>query len=280
MAKKKIEKKVETPSASVSKIKLFFSSEITHFITGLFLFVFDILLIVSYLSFFFTGAADQSKIDNNSFYQLMSISNGIENWAGSIGAFLSDLFMNKSFGVSSVFIYYFIGALALRLMKAKQSNLYKHFAVSVAGLIWGSLFFGFFFVDNLNSQFLYLGGFHGYYMSQLLQANVGWIGGCLLIASSFLMVMILINADTIPFLRKLFSFSFFSKKEAPAPDALAADAVEETLSVAVAEDLEKDEDVNPAIEPKLIDPEPKIIDNNDWISQGEDDDFVMPAPED
>ncbi len=88
MAKKKIEKKVETPSASVSKIKSFFGSEITHFITGLFLFVFDILLLVSYLSFFFTGAADQSKIENKSFYELMSVSNGIEKGAGSIGAFL------------------------------------------------------------------------------------------------------------------------------------------------------------------------------------------------
>ena len=279
MAKKKIEKKVETPSTSVSKIKSFFGSEITHFITGLFLFVFDILLIVSYLSFFFTGAADQSKIENKSLYELISISNGIENWAGSTGAFLSDLFLNKTFGVASVFIFYFVGALALRLMNAKQSKLYKHFAISVAGLIWGSLFFGFFFVDNLSSQFLYLGGVHGYYMSQLLQANVGWIGGCLLIASSFLLVMILINADTIPFLRKLFSFSFFTKKEVVTPDALAADAVDETLTVAVEDDIvEEDEEVN--VEPVLVDPEPKIIENNDWISQGEDDDFVMPAPED
>lgn len=287
MAKKKIEKAPSEPSQTLSKVKSFFRSEVTHFVTGLFLFVFDILLIVSYLSFFFTGAADQSKIENKSVVELIGLSNGIENWAGSIGAFLSDLLMNKAFGVSSVFIFIYIGALALRLMNSKDARLYKTFALCVAGLVWGSLFFGFFFVNNLNSNFLYLGGYHGYYMSQLLQANVGWVGACLLIISTFLLAMILLNSNTILFLRQLFSFSFLKRKPKEESDNLAADSQDASL-IAVLEDEEADDVAAPDSEdPEKEDefePEeeqkPVIIENSDWISQGEDDDFVMPAPDD
>lgn len=278
MAKKKIENKSTESTPSISKIKSFFRSEITHFVTGLFLFVFDILLIVSYLSFFFTGAADQSKIENKSLVELISLSNGIENWAGSIGAFLSDLLMNKAFGISSVFIFVYVGALALRLMNSKDAKLYKTFALCVAGLVWGSLFFGFFFVNNLNSNFLYLGGYHGYYMSQFLQANVGWVGACLLIVSTFLLALILINSNTILFLRQIFSFSFLKRKpkEELVEDHLAASAAEETVVAAI----EEDEPPFAEEEPELIEEKPVVIENNDWISQGEDDDFVMAAPED
>ncbi|MFZ4457291.1 MAG: DNA translocase FtsK 4TM domain-containing protein [Bacteroidales bacterium] len=279
MAKKKIEKQTSESTPAISKIKFFFRSEITHFVTGLFLFVFDILLIVSYLSFFFTGTIDQSKIENKSFVELMSISNGIENWAGSIGAFLSDLLMNKSFGLSSVFIFYFVGVLAMRLMSAKQSKLYKHFAMSVAGLVWGSLFFGFFFVDNLNSQFLYFGGAHGYFMSKLLLANVGWVGGCLLIVSTFLLALIIINANTIPFLRNLFSFSFLKKKEKEETYNLAVNAVDEALSASFEEEIQE-EPLEEEPQPELVEEQPVVIENSDWISQGEDDDFVMPVPDD
>ncbi|MDD2797411.1 MAG: DNA translocase FtsK [Bacteroidales bacterium] len=282
MAKKKVEKKASTPSPTISKIKQFFGSEITHFITGLAFFVFDILLIVSYISFFYTGAIDQSKIDNKSLIDLMSVSNGIENWAGSIGAFLSDLFLNKSFGVSSIFIFYFLGVLSLRLMKATQSKLFKHFIISVSGLIWGSLFFGFFFVNSYISEFLYLGGVHGFYLSQLLQANVGWIGTCLLILGLFVLALIFINANTIPFLRKLFSLSFLAKKEKSEDELMAADNPEDSLAVEILDDAEHDTDLvdDDESEEDLTDDKPIVIENSDWISSGEEEDFVMPDPVD
>jgi S-DNA-T family DNA segregation ATPase FtsK/SpoIIIE len=163
-------------------------------------------------------------------------------------------------------------------MKAKQSNLLKHFSISVAGLIWGSLFFGFFFVNAYNSSFLYLGGVHGFYMGQLLQSNIGWIGTCLTIIVSFLLVLILINSATIPFLRSLFSLSFIPKREKKEVEAIAADVADDAVLIPLDETEElEDEDEIVEDEPEVIVP---IAADNDWISQGEEDDYVVPVPVD
>jgi len=272
MAKKKIEKKTEQPSQLIPKIKHIVSSEITHFICGLFLFLFNVLLLVSFISFFFTGDADQSKIDNQSLFSLIRVKNGIENWAGSVGAYLSDLFMNKLFGVSSLFITYFLVLLSLRLMKANQVRLAKQLAFSVVGLIWGSVFFGFFFVDAFDSSFVFLGGAHGYYMGQLLEANVGYIGTCLIILFTLILSLIFINADTIPFLRKLFALSFIPKKTTK--EEVAEDD-DQPFVVEPAPVVAKAREVEPVVVPVAQQDEP---DTEDWISQGEQDDFVVEAP--
>jgi len=279
MAKKKPEKKAVEPLLVIEKIKQIYNSEITHFVMGLLLFVFDVLLIVSFISFFYTGAADQSKLENKTLLELIGVKNGIENWAGSSGAFFSNLFMNRMFGVSSFFIVYFLGITSLNLMKAQQFRVFKHLAISAVGLIWGSLFFGFFFVDAMNSSFLYLGGSHGYYMSELLQANVGWIGTCLIILVTFILSLIVVNADTIPFLRNIFALSFIPKREkskVAAEEAAPQEAVftqpapqEKTVST-------------PVVQPPAFIPKPDLQDEEEvsenWISQGEVDDFVVEAP--
>ncbi|MDP4268684.1 MAG: DNA translocase FtsK [Bacteroidota bacterium] len=280
MAKKKPEKKAvaaQTPPL-IDKIKQLYNSEITHFVIGLLLFVFDVLLIVSFISFFYTGAADQSKLENKTLFELIKVKNGIENWAGSSGAFLSNFFLNRTFGVSSFFLVYFLALTSLNLMKAQQFRLFKHFAFSAVGLIWGSLFFGFFFVDTMDSSFLYLGGSHGFYMSELLQANVGWIGTCLIIVFTFLLALIVVNADTIPFLRKIFGLSFIPKREKKeAPQEAAAS--ESVFSQPVAE-----EKVAPVsvVQPPAFIPKPDLQDEDEvaepWISQGQVDDFVVEAP--
>lgn len=280
MAKKKTESKAVEPSLIIENIKQICSSEITHFVFGLLLFVFDVLLIVSFISFFYTGAADQSKLENKAFFELIKTKNGIENWAGSSGAFFSNFFMNRTFGISSFFVIYFIAILSLILMKAQQFRPLKHFAVSAVGLIWGSLFFGFFFVDAMDSSFLYLGGSHGYYMSELLQANVGWIGTCLIILFTFILALIVVNADTIPFLRKIFALSFIPKKD---NSKAAAEASVSTDSV-FTQPLPREEPVAApsVVQPPAFIPKPDLQDEEEvadsWISQGEVDDFVVEAP--
>lgn len=280
MAKKKPERKTVDLAQVIARIRQLLNNEITHFVIGLLFFVFDVLLIVSFISFFYTGAADQSKLENKTLFELIQVKNGIENWAGSSGAFFSNLFMNRMFGVSSFFIVYFLALLSLNLMKAQQVRLIKHFAISVVGLVWGSLFFGFFFVDALDSTFLYLGGVHGFYMSELLQANVGWIGTCLVILFSFVLALVFVNADTIPVLRKFFSLSFISKKkteEAPLQQAAKSDEIK----IPQPKQPEPEIDVPVVVPPPYIPtPEPVVEPDHvdSWISQGEADDLIIETP--
>ena len=118
MAKKNSTKQDNnTKPTRLSVIKNFFTSERTRFITGLILSVLTIYLALALISFFFTGAADQSKVENLGVMEMLSNHGSVENWTGVRGACISDLLMNRLFGVSSFMILYFIGSVGVVLMK-------------------------------------------------------------------------------------------------------------------------------------------------------------------
>ena len=78
-----------------ASLKAFFTNERTRFITGLILSFLTIYVGLSLISFFFTGAADQSKIENIPVSDLVANRGTVENWTGVRGAYLSDLLMNR-----------------------------------------------------------------------------------------------------------------------------------------------------------------------------------------
>ena len=203
MAKKKSPTNQESAVITPSKIKLFFTNEATLFVLGLILFMISIYAAISMLSFFFTGSVDQSKVEGFSLFHWGRIS-GIENWTGSRGAILSNILMNEWFGISTFFLLLFVAFLGLRMMKAKYVNLLKYFILFSVLMIWSSLaltfFFGVFFKDTA----VYIGGKHGFFLSDLLMDNFGFPGAFFIILIVFVVLMIFLNARTIPFFRKLF----------------------------------------------------------------------------
>ena len=60
-------------------IKGFFTHERTRFITGLVISILTIYVGLALLSFFFTGAADQSKVENVSVGELLANKGSVEN---------------------------------------------------------------------------------------------------------------------------------------------------------------------------------------------------------
>lgn len=231
MAKKRNSKKKSSANnqSLIGKTILFFKNERTQFVLGLLVLLFSVYLFFAFLSFFFTGDADQSKLDNVRFSELRQAQNGIENWTGVQGAYFANLFINKWFGVSSFAIFIFLIAVAFRLMKVRSFSLIKSFFYSAIILIWGSLFFGFFFTKD--DSFIYLGGAHGYYISELLNANIGIPGTFLLILALLLIFLIVTNKKTMELIRRLFStnigFSFRKSKEDDDYDEEDDDFVEE-----------------------------------------------------
>lgn len=203
-------KKTDTPAVATEpsffkRAAAFFKSEITHFAAGLTFVMIGIYFFLSFLSFFFTGEADQSRLENLSFGELSSIKNEITNWTGAIGAYLSNLLINDWMGVSAFAISFFLIAIGLRMMRVVQISFWRSLFYTFAVLIWGSIFFGFFFVSGYDDSFIYLGGLHGYYITLLLEANIGWFGTFGLILLTFLLFMILVNRNTVRFLRSLFT---------------------------------------------------------------------------
>ena len=214
MAKKNsTAKDTELSLSFFGKVAALFRSETVHFVIGLVLVIFSVYLLLAFSSFFFTGAADQSIIDGGSAQELISTNNGVKNYAGSRGAQLASYLINDCFGVSSFLILVFLAVAGLKLMRVRVVRLWKWFIGCSLMLVWFSVFFGFVFVDQYKDSFLYLGGMHGYNVSNWLVSQVGVPGVWLLLLVTAICFLIYLSARTVIWLRRLFSLSFSKRKE-------------------------------------------------------------------
>ena len=214
MAKKNsTAKDTELSLSFFGKVAGLFRSDTVHFVIGLVLVIFSVYLLLAFSSFFFTGAADQSIIDGGSAQELISTNNGVKNYAGSRGAQLASYLINDCFGVSSFLILVFLAVAGLKLMRVRVVRLWKWFIGCSLMLVWFSVFFGFVFVDQYKDSFLYLGGMHGYNVSNWLVSQVGVPGVWLLLLVTAICFLIYLSARTVIWLRRLFSLSFLKRKE-------------------------------------------------------------------
>ena len=214
MAKKNsTAKDTELSLSFFGKVAALFRSETVHFVIGLVLVIFSVYLLLAFSSFFFTGAADQSIIDGGSAQELISTNNGVKNYAGSRGAQLASYLINDCFGVSSFLILVFLAVAGLKLMRVRVVRLWKWFIGCSLMLVWFSVFFGFVIVDQYKDSFLYLGGMHGYNVSNWLVSQVGVPGVWLLLLVTAICFLIYLSARTVIWLRRLFSLSFLKRKE-------------------------------------------------------------------
>jgi len=144
---------------------------------GLLFIAFAILLALSFTSFLFTWQTDQSKLDIKVVELFADRSIAVENWVGKLGAVLSDAFIHNGFGVSAfVFIFIFL-VIGFRFLKLRLLPLRKSIFISLLGMIWFSVLLGFIFSDEL----FFLGGTHGYWMAQWLNAFIGKAGTIILL---------------------------------------------------------------------------------------------------
>ena len=132
---------------------------------------------IAFLSFFFTGNADQSTISDFASRQTQA-----ENWLNKSGAWLSDFFILRGFGVSS---FLFAGLIFLSglyvLLDSNKSKLRKHWFWGLISMVWISVTLGFF--NNLSDV---LGGTVGFETNSFLQDYLGKIG------TIFLLLFVLI----------------------------------------------------------------------------------------
>jgi len=261
-------KKTNTTKKNTEKklsIKAFFCSERTRFVTGLIISFITIYFAIAMVSFFFTGAADQSKVENVPVGELLASHEQVGNWTGVRGAFIADTLINNWFGLSSFMIIIFLGAVGIKLMNIKRIKLLNTFLFCAATLIWSSVFFAFVFINSYQDSFIYLGGKHGYYISEILIRNLGIPGTILALAVSFLIIAVFCSKSTIPALQHAFSFDWAKRKAKEPDDEVVEDSMDDN---AVATPIKEEEEEEIVQEPVNEDEE----DNSQFV--------VTVAPED
>ena len=213
MARKNTSKDTEPSPSVFGKVTAIFKNETIHFIIGLVMVIFSVYLLLAFSSFFFTGAADQSIIDSGNAQELAATNNGVKNYAGSRGAQLASYLINDCFGISSFFILVFLAVAGLKLMRVRVVRLWKWFIGCSLLLVWFSVFFGFVFVEQYKDSFLYLGGMHGYNVSNWLVSQVGVPGVWMILLVTAICFLIYVSARTVIWLRNLFSLSFLKRNK-------------------------------------------------------------------
>ena len=128
--------------ASTVGFKYIFQNERISFMLGLVLFCLAIYFILSFVSFFSTGAADQTLIESPRDGEIANVNGEFANSCGSLGAYTAYFFIKQCFGLSAFLIPIFLFLVSLRLMKAyTRVSLLKWFFALAILMIWTSVCF-------------------------------------------------------------------------------------------------------------------------------------------
>jgi S-DNA-T family DNA segregation ATPase FtsK/SpoIIIE len=225
MAQKTSKDSVNSPTETKEKFSWRLSRQ-QKFIFGILLIFFSIALLLSFISYFITGNNDQNIVA-----ELASRSAKAENWLGKFGAYLSDFFFYKGFGVASfifVRILFLIGTylvLDMALSKLKRSFFWDFYLIIFISIILG------FFWEYLPQ----LGGTVGYEMNLYFQDYIGKTGTLLVLLFGILLFLV--------FKIKMSPESFTKVFEKPQAE-FNEDITAANVLAPIEKKIEDDEDIN------------------------------------
>ena len=170
---------------------------------GFVLLFISIILIISFVSYFFNWKADQSNIS-----EILDRSVKAENYLGKIGASLSHFFIYKMFGIASFIIPIILSITSYYLLLEKKLfQLISNWSWAIVYMLWISIFTG--FIQNISNV---PSGIVGYEINMFLIDYIGNIGIALLLIFSGLS-FIVIKLNITPKKSIDFINNFFKTKQ-------------------------------------------------------------------
>lgn len=157
-------------------------------ILGLFFLFLALFAGISFISYLFSWKGDQSFLDTDLSTNLVNPDIRVDNLAGKAGAVISNLFIYKWFGISSLilvalFILYGIALLGSRILPLFRTTKY-----GLIAMIWISVMLGYAFPKEA-FQF---GGGHGISIAEWLTALMGSAGTLVVIVVAGLAYLVLL----------------------------------------------------------------------------------------
>jgi DNA segregation ATPase FtsK/SpoIIIE, S-DNA-T family len=201
-----VKKQVRTKPAKKAKSSVsFFQNEKLHRILGIFFIFSSLYLLLAFTSYFlnwFTWGSDDLFRHVPFGRLLFDNSLEVHNWAGRMGAALSEKAIKEGFGLSSYLVIVILLVWGVRLL-LKHSLIHsgRVFTHSIIIMVWTSVSFGFFLKGTPLSI---LGGTVGFQGSLWLEGMLGKAGAGIILLFSLFTYLILV-----------YNFSFKRNKEAP-----------------------------------------------------------------
>ncbi|QMU27973.1 FtsK/SpoIIIE family DNA translocase [Adhaeribacter radiodurans] len=187
--------KTASPGRSFPKLKFFSLGFLRdrrfHLFIGFTLLLAALYLLIAFISYLFTGPADQSVVEALNTNNLKDSGLESENWLGLIGAWISNYFIYKWVGVASFFIIPIIFFSGYKILfRRTQVSLSYTYTICMFATVWCSLLLGY-IVLRLNrvEDLSFLSGGIGYETALWFESLIG-LGTAFLLA--FLLIIFVV----------------------------------------------------------------------------------------
>ena len=248
---KKPEKEKRSKGAkSKSRFNLdFFRDPRFHLALGFFLLITSLFLVTAFISYLFTGKADQSVVEGLGDAAILESGRETDNWLGLWGAITSHYFIFRWFGISAFFIPPLLFLVGFRLIFNRTLlSFFSAFTFSLFAGLWLSLLMGY-LTHSISgaTEISFLSGGLGYELAYVADNLLGWGTFLFLVLSLFIFIIYFFNVTAI---------RAFQVRD---PKPMGNDAllpVDETTS-AYSDERDQWPDLTlPVLEPVLVNPEP------------------------
>ncbi len=166
---------------------------------GFFLLITSLYLFIAFLSYLFTGKADQSVI--LAFFDTSLAESGqeVDNWLGLYGAITSHFLVYQWLGISAFFIPPLLFLLGFKLVfKRELVSIFSAFILSVFAGLWLSLLLGY-ITHSISgvTEIGFLSGGLGFELAKISTGLFGWGTFLILALSLFIFIIYYFNITAI-----------------------------------------------------------------------------------
>jgi len=210
MGKKKKKKPV---ISFLSSLVAFFKDDRFRYALGIVFLLVALFMVLSLISYLINWKTDQD-------FEWARVFSGpevrVENSGGKLGAWLSNLLINRWFGISSFFLPAILVIWAMALYRIRLLNPVKAIRNSFILMILISVTLGLIFGNGDGALGSGPGGQHGYFLSRWLIASIGTLGSIFLLLICYTAIL-LFSTSFLDWIRTL--ESPFGSSEETAPDS-------------------------------------------------------------
>ncbi|MCH7402829.1 DNA translocase FtsK 4TM domain-containing protein [Belliella kenyensis] len=210
---------------------------------GIVLIILAIVMFFAFVSYIFTGKADQSALSALD-QGLRESANETRNWQGYFGAYVAELFIRRWFGIAAFLLPPFLFLLGVKLaFKISLFSLSRYSTFALFFTFWLGLFTGYIvqLIDGY-SAFNNLSGGFGYELGRLSNDFLGW-GSFVLIAGALLIfVIFFFNIDHLSWSPRTSASETDQESELESNDH--SESKLDSFDLEEADENENEEDIN------------------------------------
>lgn len=254
-------KKKSAVTTSLSKrINSWATSLNVRLIVGILLGFLGVYLTISFISYLGSCVDDMAMIESAAVGSAVHVSNA----GGEGGARLADFLINRSFGLGSTVIIFWLFAMSLKLLAGKPRFKSVDFSIKcVVALLIISMIVG--LVTIASNSAVNWGGYDGRYVNEFIIGFIGWSGAvlvCLFLISLFIVICL---RDIVRWILKI------KRKRDERLSAIRAAREEERQRLAVIEEMALQERIDSAIDKGTPNPEESFLEESTgYVSFNED----------